>query len=497
MEMTSGKKAIDKIFKRRNRYEIPDWQREGDLWDRDKKQSLIDSILRRWRLPKFYFIKVSEDQFQVEDGQQRLLAIYEFCGDELPLSPASTKEFGGQYYSKLPQTIAEAFDDFEIEYDLIENATDEELKDFFQRLQAGLPLTSSEKLNAVHGKLRDFVRTISKHDFFAKSICIPNTRYSHFDIAAKVLSIEIEGLDSGLRFEDIKAVFESSANFSASSAVAKRVKAALNFLDAAFRKHGKALRTRTVVQSLITLTCKLIETGRANGFETDLRDFFQNFMENLNKQIEMGQSATDSEYITFQRSVNANVKGGARTRHSILLRKLLTSSPKLADLFDPSVVTESGVSGRISALGESISDLIEQINKKYELTKGQDLFKPTNKTTQAQLRIRKPINTLENYKTLIDDLYFQFRESVGQRLADAWPASFNDVNDLRTDLRHDIDHGDEGKVRSKRQKIGRTFVKYAGQGTPETLDPTRLPLVQANLLGAIEGDLRVLLSSTP
>jgi hypothetical protein len=219
-------------------------------------------------------------------------------------------------------------------------------------------------------------------------------------------------------------------------------------------------------------------------------------MDNLNRQIEMGQSATDSEYITFQRSVNANIKGGARTRHSILLRKLLTSSPKLADLFDPSIVAESGVTGRISALGDSISNLIEQINKKNELAKGEDLFKPTNKTTQAQLRMRKPINTFEAYKTLIDDLYFQFRESVGQRLADAWPTSFIDVNDLRTDLRHDVDHGDEAKVRSKRQKIGRAFIKYAGQGTPETLDPTKLPLVQANLLVAIEGDLRVLLSGT-
>jgi hypothetical protein len=46
MKMTSERRAIDKIFKRRNRYEIPDWQREGGLWDRPQKQALIDSILR-------------------------------------------------------------------------------------------------------------------------------------------------------------------------------------------------------------------------------------------------------------------------------------------------------------------------------------------------------------------------------------------------------------------------------------------------------------------
>ena len=59
MKMTSERRAVDKIFKRRNRYEIPDWQREGDLWDLAKKQALIDSILRGWKLPKFYFVKTS------------------------------------------------------------------------------------------------------------------------------------------------------------------------------------------------------------------------------------------------------------------------------------------------------------------------------------------------------------------------------------------------------------------------------------------------------
>jgi hypothetical protein len=47
MKMTSGKRALDKIYKRRDRYEIPEWQR-SKVWDRKKKQSLIDSILRGW-----------------------------------------------------------------------------------------------------------------------------------------------------------------------------------------------------------------------------------------------------------------------------------------------------------------------------------------------------------------------------------------------------------------------------------------------------------------
>jgi uncharacterized protein with ParB-like and HNH nuclease domain len=165
MKMTREHRAVDKIFRRRNRYDIPDWQR-GDVWDKPKKQSLIDSILRGWKLPKFYFVKTSEDQFLVEDGQQRLLAIFEFCSNELPLAAESVKQYGGPLYRDLTPRIADSFDDFEIDYDVIEGATDEELKELFQRLQAGLPLTSSEKLNAVHSKLRDYCRNVSKHAFF-------------------------------------------------------------------------------------------------------------------------------------------------------------------------------------------------------------------------------------------------------------------------------------------------------------------------------------------
>jgi len=216
VKMTSERRAVDKIFKRRDRYDIPDWQRDK-VWDRDKKQRLIDSMLHGWKLPKFYFVKASDEDYLVEDGQQRLTAIFEFCSNELPLNADSAEQFGGRLYKELSRRISDSFDDFEIEYDVIEGATDEELKEFFQRLQEGMPLTSSEKLNAVHSKLRDYCRATSRHAFFRRTVAIPNTRYAHFDIMAKVATIEVEGLDAGLRFDDISAVFLSQGAVSALS----------------------------------------------------------------------------------------------------------------------------------------------------------------------------------------------------------------------------------------------------------------------------------------
>jgi hypothetical protein len=96
---------------------------------------------------------------------------------------------------------------------------------------------------------------------------------------------------------------------------------------------------------------------------------------------------------------------------------------------------------------------------------------------------------MQGYQTLVDDLYFLFRESIGARLNGKLPKSFSDVNTLRTDIRHDVDHGKRGQVRKKRKAIGGVFEKYSGVKSPQVLDPSRFVLVQANLLSALDLDL--------
>ena len=210
-----------------------------------RSSNLIDSILHGWKLPKFYFLKTSDDpeEFEVVDGQQRMSAIFDFFDNNLSLSPQSAKTFKGNYYDDLPQTVSDAFDDFEIEYDEITEASEEDLKEFFQRLQQGPPLTSSERLNAVHSNLRNFCREIAKHDFFKKSVIFSDKRYAYFDVAAKAAAITIEGTDAGLRFDDLKQLFEAQANFSNQSAAAKRMRATLDFLRRAFPKKMKCSET--------------------------------------------------------------------------------------------------------------------------------------------------------------------------------------------------------------------------------------------------------------
>jgi Protein of unknown function DUF262 len=489
--MTAQKRALDKIYKRRDRYEIPDWQREH-VWDRTKQQGLIDSVLRGWKLPKFYFLKTSgnPDEFEVLDGQQRLGAIFDFFDNELPLSEESAAKFGARYYRSLPTAIADSFDDFEIEYDQIEEGAEKDQKEFFQRLQAGLPLTSSEKLNSVHSDLRNFAKQLAKHQFFTEKVAASNKRYGHFDIVCKVAALAIEGLGAGLRYDDLKATFESQGSFSSKSNTARRLRETFDYLNRMFpSKNPTVLKNRTIIQSFATLVYRLTETQRAQGRESEMCDFCTSFVGELTTQVELGQDATDRDYIQFQKTVNANVRGGAQIRQEILLRKLLLHNPGFADVFDPAAIAESGIRGQITRLGESIARQIGAINSAYAGTNGCDLFKSTNKTAQALTRLGKPISSQADYQRLIDDLYFLLHEGVGTRLDPTKPASFKEVNDLRTELRHDLDHGTKSKVAAKRKKVSSSFAKYAGAPSPSTISPDRFPLVQARLLQAIDRDL--------
>ena len=117
------------------------------------------------------------------------------------------------------------------------------------------------------------------------------------------------------------------------------------------------------------------------------------------------------------------------------------------------------------------------------------MFKTTNKTVRALTGIGRPAQNYEDYKTLVENLYFLTHESVGARLGGSIPQSFSDVISLRTDLQHDLDHGPQGKARRKRKAVAGVFRKYAGAGTPTTLDPGKFVVVQANLLRAIGIDI--------
>lgn len=411
------------------------------------------------------------------------------------LSAESAAEFGGPRYEDLADVVSDRFDDYEIQYDEITNATDEEVREFFQRLQGGMPLTGSEKLNAVSSKLRDYCAKAAKDPFFSKTTVIADKRYAYFDMIAKVATIEIEGLDAGLRYEDVRRVFTSNAMFSPQSAAAKRINKALRFLRDIFPQPFKPFRNRTIVQSMITFVSHLQEAGLKPDQTQTISRFIEDFLAELNRQVELGQKAADPDYLDFQRTVNANVKSGARTRQTILLRKLFQKHAEFFTALSQSAGLADSINASIAKRAESIRELISAANERYAAKNGKDLFKPTNRTATALASLGTPVTSLDEYKRFIDNLYFVFREGVGQRLDGELPKSFVDANDLRTMLQHDVDHGKGSHAAARRKHLAAAFSKYSGAPSPDAIDPAAFPLVQSNILTALESDVQALARS--
>jgi uncharacterized protein with ParB-like and HNH nuclease domain len=60
---------------------FPEYQREPTVWDREKKQRLIDSMLRGFDIAATYFYRSGEADIDCIDGRQRLNAIMSFLGE--------------------------------------------------------------------------------------------------------------------------------------------------------------------------------------------------------------------------------------------------------------------------------------------------------------------------------------------------------------------------------------------------------------------------------
>jgi hypothetical protein len=484
MKMELRSRAIDKIYKRRDRIEMPEFQRE-EVWPDEKKRLLIDTILRGWHIPKLYFRKIDEQSFECVDGQQRLVTIWEFYGNKLALSPESSAKYGGSYYKDLPLTLTDDFDDFELDIEEIVDADDRELEELFQRLQLGTPLNSPERLNAVGGEMRDFVKALAKTQYFTDSIAVKDTRFAHFDIASKWLFVEARGIQPQMRFAQLEKLFQDNRTFSTSSELAKRINLTAKFLQQAFPDKVQWLRNRANVLSVCMLASEIVKSKLDRGNATLFSKFVNSYFEDLAQEVERGSSADDKELLEYQQSISFGSTGGdsIRKRLDILTSRIATFNSAFAKLLASARYAAKAQSG-LSQTAEKIRKLIHDINERRAASAGEDLFKMTNASAAALSNIGNLVTDVEGYGAFIDGLYALLYEGTGScnRLPTPPPTLIMDLKHLRTGLRHDVDHGKDPDVAKKRVKIGTIFRTYSGKASPAECSPEEFAAFQSKFL---------------
>jgi hypothetical protein len=199
------------LYRLKDKVEMnPVYQRESDIWNLDKRQLLIDTIVNQFDVPKLYLHKfttpIERDgnsyEYAVIDGKQRLTAIWGFIDGNFALAPdfsylksEETKEevaAGGLTYADLARkypNVKTDFDSYALDVICIETAEPELIEDLFSRLNEAVPLSAPEKRNALPGPLPAAVRALARHPFFNTKLPFSNRRYRHYDLAAKMLLI--------------------------------------------------------------------------------------------------------------------------------------------------------------------------------------------------------------------------------------------------------------------------------------------------------------------
>lgn len=486
--MELRRKAIDKIYKRRDRIEMPDFQRE-EVWTDQKKQMLVDSVLRGWHLPKFYFKKSADGSYECVDGQQRLNAIFEFYDEKFALQDATAKEYGGATYSALPDDTSDGFDDYEIEVEEIEDATDEELEELFRRLQLGTPLNTAEKINAVMGDLRNFCHECSKRPFFKDKLPVKNTRFSHFEIVGRWAFIEARGIQPQMRLKQLEQFFRDNKQFSRTSDTAKTIEGALRFLNHSFPKPPSFIGNRANSLSVCMLAAKVFRAGlHTKKNAKPFAQFLQEFFLSLSAEVQKGVKAGDKELLLYQQAISAGSTGGdsIRARVDILARRLAARFPIFAPVVGGVQTAAAGMTKPLAAMATAIREQVYLLNKAYAAAHGEDMFKLTNESSKALANLELLITDKQKYGELIDSLYFLVYEGSGacKRLGEPVPDFAMDVKFLRTAIRHDVDHGDEKEVAKKMKRAGTIFRKYSTKQTPEECGEEQLLGVQTKLLAS-------------
>jgi len=315
MEIHHVPKMLLKVYRMRSLIDLsPEYQR-GKVWSKEKKQLLLDSIFRKMHVPPIYLRVLDNGYYECVDGQQRLTAIFDFFDNNLPLSKKFTPEYGGKKFDELPQDIKDIFEDHEIILVELNKCSDEEIREMFDRLQRGMPLTAGERLNAKYGNMHDFISELSEHKFLVNAN-IRNYRGAFHQICAQITALELFGI-TDVKFRNLEQMYERYRHFDKNSTQANWIRKVFNFLLRSFPEKTPELHTRAGIVSLYLLVSELMKEYAIKDKEKLIHDFIIDFEKKL---VEAEETENDVELLKYLNAVShsSDSANSIRTRHEII-----------------------------------------------------------------------------------------------------------------------------------------------------------------------------------
>jgi len=218
----------------------PEYQR-GQVWSRSKQALLNESIFRGIDLPKIYLRKLvnKHHEYEVADGQQRICSIKGFLNNKinlpkgqignLTLSRIGSTDLSGKYFDNLDDSLKNFYYDTKLTISIIEDASEEEIRVLFGRLQEGVTLNAAEKRNAIVSVIGKHIESIALNHKFFESSKINSSRFKHIDYLAHAFGLIIYQNKFDLKSDLLEKMYLNST-FTISHKILQRTTNVLDLL---------------------------------------------------------------------------------------------------------------------------------------------------------------------------------------------------------------------------------------------------------------------------
>lgn len=191
----------------------------GEVWKLPAKQLLVDSVLCGFDIPKIYLHDTKNTvlyRYAIADGQQRLLAIWQYLDDVYSLAPESYRKHApwrGRRFSELAKPLQTKILQCQFITAVISQVTTDEIRELFWRLQRGSRLTPPELRNCIPSQLGDVIRAMAEtHPFFTNAACyFPPARRNRDDLCAHAFALELYQAGRDLKAPDLREMYGTHA----------------------------------------------------------------------------------------------------------------------------------------------------------------------------------------------------------------------------------------------------------------------------------------------
>ena len=329
----------------------------GVVWSKDQQKKLIDSVLRGYALPLFYLHyqqkqvgNMKAESYEIIDGQQRINALYDFREGAIKLydpikdenearfpqfikneiCPWANKDFLG-----LDTELQKKFDNTELIYAKIETSKEDEARDLFIRLQAGLPLNAQEKRDAWPGGYTEFVlhfggkpeiKRYPGHEFFRKKVTKSVDRGSVRQLCAQVGMLFLREATKGNWIDTsspkIDEYYYQQLGLQQNEPNIIRFRKVLDQTYEIFKNYsGKNLQDHEVIHIILFID-SLMNDEYTNDWQNRFIDSYDKFRES-HAIAKKNKSGEFWENYSMYTQANANKASSLQLRHKYFSEQML------------------------------------------------------------------------------------------------------------------------------------------------------------------------------